>query len=147
MNIRVIFKLPIETHKYIVERISDCKHIKQKLYSRYVSFLKSLTKSEKPALRFLLNIAKTDIRSVTDSNIRMISKESNIYIVPGISSKHQLRNFVAYPIPSGQEWKIPLLTSLIEIREGAWTVNFDEEDGDTENNTNIEKMIKEVSIS
>ena len=62
VNIRIVSKLPIETHKYIVEKISDCSHIKHKLYSRYIKFLKSVNDSSKPGLKFLLNIAKNDIR-------------------------------------------------------------------------------------
>ena len=145
VNIRIICKLPIETHKYIVERISECKHIKQKLFSRYVTFLKSLALSEKPALSFLLNLSKTDIRSVTGSNLRFILNESKVYIIPGVTSKQSFSNYEAYQVPAGQEWKLPLLISLIKIREGAWTINFDEEDtDDLANNTNVDNMIKDV---
>jgi len=32
-----------------------------------------------------------------------------------------------YKIPENQEWKIPLLSSLIEIRDDRWSILFDEE--------------------
>ena len=36
INLRIICKLPIDTHKYIVESISECTHAKQKIFSKYL---------------------------------------------------------------------------------------------------------------
>ena len=144
MNIRIVSKLPIETHKYIVEKISDCSHIKHKLYSRYIKFLKSVNDSSKPGLKFLLNIAKNDIRSVTSANLRKIFDDSKLYIVPGVTTKQSLKDYEAYRIPDGQEWRIPLLSSLMKVREGQWEIIFDEEDSDDPNENNIDHLINMV---
>ena len=51
-----------------------------------------------------------------------------------------------YSVPSGEEWRIPLLSSLIEMKEKRWVVEFDEENNDTLSNNAIDKMIDRACI-
>ena len=137
----------MQTHTYIIERISGCKHAKHKIYSRYIGFIDSLLKSNKPFLRSLFKLVFKDARSSTGSNIKTILQETGELIVPGNTSKGILSNFSVYKTPTDQEWRIPLLVSLIEIRNSNWTVTFDEEDAKKElDKDTIEQLIQSVCI-
>ena len=48
-------------------------------------------------------------------------------IVPGTTPPTAFKNYCAHKTPQGQEWKLPLLVSLLELRENRWQVSFDEE--------------------
>ena len=147
VNLRVISNLPMQTHTYLIERISGCKHAKQKIFSRYISFMNSLLKSNKYFLRSLFKLVSKDARSFTGSNLKTILKETGELIVPGNTSKGILSNFTAYETPTDQEWRIPLLVSLLEIRNSNWIVTFDEEDAKNElDKDDIEKLIQSVCI-
>ena len=67
------------------------------------------------------------MRSVTCSNLRCILDQTKVFVNPSVTTKHSLNGYRAYEVPPGEEWKIGLLSSLIQIREGEWTVSFDEE--------------------
>ena len=92
----------------------------------------------------MLNIAKEDIRSVTSSNLRHILDHTKVYVIPGSTTKQSLNDFEAYKMPAGQEWRIPLLSSLIKLREGQWEISFDEEDTDESIDKSIDNLIKIV---
>ena len=61
-----------------------------------------------------------------------------------METKQSLKDYEAYRIPDGQEWRIPLLSSLMKVREGQWEITFDEEDTDDLNDDNIDHLIKMV---
>ena len=44
VNLRVIFNLPIATHCWIAEQISNGPHAKMLMYSRFAAFIASLAK-------------------------------------------------------------------------------------------------------
>ena len=86
------------------------------------------------------------IWSFTGSNIRTILLDSKVKVTPGVTNRGALRNFRVYETPPGQEWRLPLLVSLLEIRDSRWAIDFDEEtmmmsDGD------ITEMIYDVCVS
>ena len=62
---------------------------------------------------------------------------------PTVSSSSILQNYRVSEVPVGEEWRIPLLSSLLEIRDERWVINFDDED-DTETIDAIKLMIDKV---
>ena len=74
--------------------------------------------------------------------------QTNVYVNPRTTTKHSLNAYRAYEVPKGQEWKIALLSSLLQIREGEWTVTFDEESHESKfEDEAINKMIDFLCIS
>ena len=137
--------MPIETHKYIIERISGCNHAKHKLFSRYIKFTYSLGKSNKVVLRHLFGLIHRDVRSVTGANLRYISGETNRAIIEGNTKRVDLSDYKVYKMPAGEEWRIPLLLSLMQLRDENWIVTFDEEDTESNLETDaITTMINNV---
>ena len=55
--IRILFNLPRQTHRYLIESISESIHIKTMLCSRFVSFCNSLCNSSKLSIRLLYNLS------------------------------------------------------------------------------------------
>ena len=71
-NIRITFGLPLQAHIYFVCPISESPHLRFILMKRFLSFVKKLELSVKPAVRHLFNVVKCDVQSITGSNIRKI---------------------------------------------------------------------------
>ena len=63
---------PLWDHCYIIEPISQTKHLKTVLLERFLSFLEQIRKSKKNIPKQLLSFIKNDTRSTTGSNLRNI---------------------------------------------------------------------------
>ena len=63
VSVRLMLDVPRETHRYLVEPLSNTAHIKQVLIKRFLSFLDQIRKSDKTATMFLLETIHQDARS------------------------------------------------------------------------------------
>ena len=117
------------------------------LYSRYAKFLKSVANNRRPALRGLLNTAVGSCQSVVGGNIRTVLVDTNIKIVPGVTTPAAFKNYQVYETPPGSEWKLPLLVSLLEMKDSRWSVTFDEETGSCIGDDEITTMIDNVCLN
>ena len=93
------------------------------IYKRYIKFLSSLHNNRRPELRALLNLVKNNCNSITGGNIRKVLIDTGLYIVPGVTKGQALNNYRVYETPEGQEWRLPLLTSLLELRDSRWELD------------------------
>ena len=146
VNLRVIFDLPLNTHSWIIERLVDGKHAKIAIMKRYVKFLDSLAKSERPALQALLRLSYKDVRTTTGANLKHIQNQTGLYIIPGVTKGNIMNEKFVYKIPEGEEWKIGLISSLMQIRNDKWSILFDEEQ-DELSNDDITFMLDNVCSS
>ena len=95
--------------------------------------------------KYLFKLIHIDVRSVTGSNLRYICTETNRAFTGGSTKRIDLSNNRVYKIPQGEEWRIPFLLSLMQIREENWIVTFDEEEIDSNLESDaIETMIRTV---
>ena len=62
---RLMHKLNRKTHKYLIEPISETKHIMFHLHKRFCNFVLKLSSSKKLASRCLLSVLKNECQSVT----------------------------------------------------------------------------------
>ena len=123
-------------------------HIKNKIFERYLTFVKSLVESKKPIVSSLFQLTTKDIKSVPRSNLRTIYQQTGVFVQPGVTLKKSLREYEVYKVPVADIWKICLLSSLIDIREGQWSISFDEEDGVTcFPDKEINSMIEDICTS
>ena len=113
---------------------------------RFIKFLDSLAKSERPALQALLSLSCKDVRTTTGANLRHIQNQTGIYIIPGITKANIMNEKHLYKIPEGEEWKVGLIASLMQIRNDKWSILFDEEQ-DELGNDDITFMLDNVSTS
>ena len=91
------------------------------IYERYLNFLKSINeKSKKENLKFLLNLVKNDVRSQTGGNIKKISLDSDMRIIPGVTDKFSMTGVEVYKVDETEQWRLPILHSLIEVKNDQW---------------------------
>ena len=116
------------------------------IFSRYIKFLDSIIKNRRLSIVSLLKTVSMNTKSVTGNNIRCILKVTDTLIIPGKTSKDSLSDYKVYNIPDGEEWRVPLLESLIEIREKRWEVQFNEEANESLNEDAIKLLINRACV-
>ena len=116
------------------------------VYKLFVNFLSFLAKNQRQALVTLLNTVKSDCRSLTGGNLRKMLLETGVKVQPGVTKGYLLSQYRVYETPAGQEWRVPLLQSLLEIRDNRWSLQFDEETGNL-NADEITTLIDNVCVS
>ena len=126
-NVKLIYDLPWATHRWILEEITGC-NLKIMLFARFVKFLNAILKSTKPAVKFLLSVAAADVRSLTGSNMRSILLNTGVVVTPGVTQAATVKKQTLFPVPEAEEWKVPLLHSLLAVRAGEFEIMFDDEE-------------------
>ena len=69
-----------------------------------------------------------DVRSLTGRNIDTIKEETSLDIRAGVTSHLELSTWMVYNPPDGEDWRLPLLTSLLAVRDSGWEISFNDED-------------------
>ena len=109
--------------------------MRKQIFSRYVKFVNSLYNTERQCVRFLFKYVSDDVRLQVGGNLRTILIQTGLLVVPGRTRPADLNNYRVYTVPEGEEYRIPLLHSLIDIREDNWSILFNEENSD-----NVEEL-------
>ena len=117
VSFRLTFNLPRNTHKFLVQPVSECEHIKKTFIKRYLNFIGQIKKSSKVALKNMFNTIKHDCLSVTGSNLR------NIMLLVGKSNIEDLcpedHNLVKYnEIPEEETWRVSVIKELVDVTWG-----------------------------
>ena len=71
-SISIIFNVPRDTHRYLIESISQCLHVKTLLASKCVSFYETIEASSKLCIRFLPNLCKNYLNTVLIRNLFLL---------------------------------------------------------------------------
>ena len=71
-SIKVMMDLPFETHRSLIEPVSERRHIRKTFASRFLVMINSIRKSKKNILKCLLSEIERDVRSISGRNLRMI---------------------------------------------------------------------------
>ena len=106
--------------------------------------MKTLECNQREFVRSLFKNSINDVRSATGTNLRRILQDTGVVVVPGKTRPSALNNYKVYEVPVGEEWRLSLLQSLVDIRDEHWEVIFDEEDESTFADGDIAQMIEEV---
>ena len=130
-NIKVIYDLPWATHRWVLEEITG-SNLKFILFTRFLKFINSIHKSSKPAVKFLYSMVASDVRSVTGSNLRSIMLHTGIQSVPGTMQGYLIKKQRRFKVPELEEWKVPLLHSLLQVRAGDFEIKWDDDAADDE---------------
>ena len=120
VSIRQILKIDRCTHRFLIEHLSDCLHLKTKLVSRYASFYQAISNSKKFAVHFLGRMCASDLRTVLGRTLQSIAMSCNmkpgdiIYVTPDLVKKGY-----RYKEPTEEKvWQANLAYELLQIREG-----------------------------
>ena len=112
--IRYTFDIPRETHKYLLETISETSHLKNKLVERFITFSKMISKCDKSHIRYLHSLQKSDQRSVYGRNVANICSEAKVEEL----SEVDLSQIVYEKIPESELWRNTVIAELLEMRAG-----------------------------
>ena len=69
---RKMMKLNCCSHRFLIETLSQTRHIKFSLMKRFINFTHKILNSTKTSLKILYNCIKKDCRSITGNNLRNI---------------------------------------------------------------------------
>ena len=117
VSFRIMFNLPRNAAKFLVEPVSQSEHIKKTFIRRFLSFTEKIKSSKKVALKNVFNIVKHDCQSVTGSNLR------NIMLIVGKTSVDDLSvedasRIEYHEIPEDQLWRVDIVNQLIDALWG-----------------------------
>ena len=115
--VKLVWDLPRSTHNYFVEHLlaKDWVSVREKILVQYVKFLQRLSRSVSAEVRILQNIVKADVRSVTGKNCLKLSQEFSLD--PSRDSASLFHGaYKLYGLPEQDDWRIPLLNTLLNQR-------------------------------
>ena len=121
ISFRVMFNLHRETHRYLVEAVSEEPHIKTILIKRFLSFIKQIKSSEKVALKVLYNTIKDDTQSITGNNLRrilLLTDKVSIDDLEPIDGDE----IIYSKVPDKASWRFGFVKELIYIKYGDYEV-------------------------
>ena len=130
VSMRLMLDVPRETHRYLIEPLSNTIHIKTVLIKRFLTFAEQIRKSNKAASKLLLDSILLDARSTTGSNMR------NILLLTDKADVRELVPNDAYqvkynPIQPEEEWRLPFIRDIIDAKNDLLDIqNISKEDLD-----------------
>ena len=120
--------LPIATHRYLLESLSEQQHMSTTLVRNFLKFVTSIKKSSKPVLKELFAVAKSDVRTTTGSNLRNIMLQTNLLNVekihPGTADQIKYKEILEI-----DKWRVPIIREIIDMKCGdmdppeGWTID------------------------
>jgi len=116
-SFRNMYDLPRESHRYLVEAVTEKQHLRATLIKRFLSFTEQIKKSSKVALKNLFNTIKEDTQSVTGNNLRRIMLLVNKNCVDELNAS-DANNIVYAKIPENEEWRVELVKEITDIKFG-----------------------------
>ena len=113
--VRLMFDLPLQTHRCLIEPVSEVQHLKFVLIQRFLGFLEQIEKSSKMVPKHILKYARRDVRSITGSNIRNILLLTEKDAFADIT-KRDIRELMYKEIANDEFWKICFIREIIEVK-------------------------------
>ena len=106
--------LPMETHCYLVEPVSQQPHARKLMAGRFLNFVQSIRRSKKIAIRNLMEVIECDTKSVTGHNLRSLLLQSN---VPEIQKLKASDGKAAYRSMSEEDqFRVGFINEIIDVQ-------------------------------
>ena len=108
-----MYDLPLRTHRYLLEPVTNVSHVKLLLAKQFLGFIKQIEKSPKKLPKELLQMVKFDVRSTTGYNLRrlmLLLKKRNIENL----SKEDYRLIEYNKIEAKDVWKVPFIREITD---------------------------------
>ena len=115
--VKLTWNVPRSTYTYIVENLlaRNFNTLRNQIYSRYCKFFQNLLDSSSKEVSFLAKIVSHDSKSVTQKNIQLIEKAAGCS--PWDCSTWTIKTGLTIkPIPANDDWRISLLSKMLEYR-------------------------------
>ena len=113
--VRLMLGLPRETHRYLIEPLTEKRHIKFDLISRFLNFNTKIKNSKKETLIYVYKKVRRDVRSITGKNL------NNVKLLCGYDDIDNLKtnscdDLLFHRVPPGEEWRINLIREIINVK-------------------------------
>ena len=129
-SFRVMYNLPLSTHRYFVQEISGKMHLKNVLMLRFLGFLNQIRKSSKKITSHILSEILSDVRSTTGSNMRKIMLLTDRNCISDVE-KDDVKNIQYAKVREEDRWKINIVNEIIETKaEQLYVDNMSQEELD-----------------
>ena len=115
-SVKIMMDLPLATHRYLIEPLSDRKRLRKVFVKRFLTMIQSIRKSTKPILKMILSAIEYDARSVTGRNLRSIMLESGKYDISNLNVS-DCENITYHTIEEDGKWRIEIIKNILEERE------------------------------
>ena len=127
-SIKCMLKLPLATHRYLLEPLSSEKPAMAILADRFLSFMDNIEKSDKLVIKMLRKEAMRDVRTTTGANYRgimLLTDESSIKKV----NRESMKKMKFYNVEEDNLWKVQIAADLLNVRDGITEVDgFEKEE-------------------
>ena len=116
-SIKSMMRLPLATHRYLLEPLSGQKPAMKILIDRFLTFMEKIDKSEKVAIKMLKKEAMRDVRSTTGANMR------GIMLLMGKTSyddvtRDNVKDMKYYEVKEEDKWKVSIASEVYEVSNG-----------------------------
>ena len=113
VSTRLMLSLHRNTHRYLLEPVSDTIHIVKSLRNRFLKFISNIASGTKNVLRTILKMVRDDTRSVTGKNWRIIrlKTETNESEIDVFKDPYK-------EIKKEDEWRVGMIKEIIENKWG-----------------------------
>ena len=121
VNLRIIWDLPYNTHRYFFEHLTQTRHLKVLLLKRFLRFILSITAAQNSACKMVLYTCYRNMRSTTGSNIRNIELAVNERIAledlkKAMGKLEEKMHFEQ--IPKEEMWRISVMKEMALMKQG-----------------------------
>ena len=115
--IRRIYRLPISTHRYLVEGhlAAGIPPLRNMVLGRYPAFYQKLVRSPSAEVAVMVEVASRDARSVTAGNLRLLNDLTKLDCAVE-SSWIVKRALPVVEVPDKERWRVGLLDILLRQR-------------------------------
>ena len=138
-SVRIMFDVPLNTHRYFLEPLAEMRQLKFTLIKRFLGFIVQIEKSPKILPNILLQTIKRDCRSITGFNLRnillMTNKDDILELIPA-----DIQQMKYFPVADHDKWKIPMVMELINVKWGEALI-------DNLSNSEIDDIIEDICTS
>ena len=88
VNLKQIWQLPHQTHRFFFEHLTECRHLKVLLIRRLLKFLMNIIDGDRHSCRMLLRTISMNANASTGRNLRNIGLETGMLLyVENLNSK------------------------------------------------------------
>ena len=118
LSFKIMYNLPLPTHRYFVEPISEKPHAKVLMIKNFLRFCELIMSSQKVALKKVFAEVKQNVLSYTGSNLRRIMKLMKKNDISELNSNEVKSNLNYNLIPDGEKLRLSILQEVLQVRSG-----------------------------
>ena len=121
-SVKIMYDLPYATHRHLIEPVTNARHVRITLISRFLGFIEQIKRSQKIIPKLLLSQIMYDVRSTTGYNLRKIMLQTNKLSVAELS-KDDIKTVVYHPTSDEDKWKEGFMKELLKVKDSELEVN------------------------